>query len=147
MQISTHHLSQSAEIIDAIAATAAGTTDVNGNAIDMQDAFGCLFVLGLGTITDTAVGGLKIQESDDNSTYSDVTGATKAHATTGDSNKFIIIDVRRPGFSKRYLRGVAERGTANSVIDFGLAIKYQKSGTVTQGANASTTVIGTVNVP
>ncbi len=147
MQLSTGHLTEIVEVIDAVDSTAAGTSDVNGNAIDMQDAFGCMFVLGLGTITDTAVGGLKIQESDDDSTYTDVTNATQAHATTSDSDKLLIMDVRRPGFSMRYLRAVVERGTANSVIDAVFGLKYQKHGTVTQGANASTTVIATVNVP
>ena len=147
MQLSTSHLSEHVEVIDALITTAAGSSDANGNTIDMADAFGCMFILKLGTITDTAVGGLKVQQSEDDSTWADITSATQAHATTGDSNKMIIIDVRRPAITMRYVRAVVERATANSEIDQVMAIKYQMAGSVVQGTNASTTVIGTVNVP
>lgn len=140
-------LADLAEFIDSSPYTAAGTTDINGNTIDMDDAFGCVFVASMGTITDTAVGGLKVQEADDGSTWTDVTGATQAHATTGDSDKIIIVQVRRPSFTKRYIRGVVERGTANSVLNACIAVKYgQNAKPVTQGDNSSTTVVGTIKL-
>lgn len=145
MQLSQSHLSDHVRILEALASTTAGTSDVNGAAIDMKDSDGCIFIYAVGTITDTAVGGIKVQESDDDSTYSDVSGTTLAHATTGDSDKLIIVDVPKGKYTKRYLRAVAERGTANSVVQVGVAIPYGFNAAPTTNA-ASASVVGLTQV-
>lgn len=105
-------------------AVAAGTTASNGAAIDCSDCEGVMFVAQFGTLTATAVTGIKAQQSDDNAgsdDYTDLEGSAQAIADTG-SNKCLVLDVYRP--RKRYVRAVVTRGTANAVIDGVIAIKY-----------------------
>ena len=146
MQLSTSHLSQHVDMLEAVAPAVAGATDVTGATIDLQNAFGAFFGLKLGTITDTSVGGLKIQQSEDDSTWADITSATKSYATTGDSNKWVFVDVRRPSVTMRYVRAIAERATANAVVELGTVVRYQLAGSPT-GTTASASVVGVVNVP
>lgn len=93
------------------------TTTTNGTGIDMLTAEGPFFVfLSVGDI-DVASGNetynFKVQESTDNSTFTDITGATFT-AVTADNSKQVINVTNR---SKRYVRGVATlAGTTPSAI-------------------------------
>ena len=105
---------------DSAAATtwglAAGTTTKTSAAIDLQtyQANGSLlFTLTLGTITATGTGVYKIQYSDDNSSWTDVTSATMSWDDTM-SDKKLAIEIVRP--THRYYRTSIARATANSVI-------------------------------
>lgn len=109
-------------------ATAAGTTDITSDTVDMQGYTGARFVALLGTLTDTHVTKLLIQQSDDDGSadaYSTILTSDAMGNT--DSNKMIIAEVNFP--TKRYLRAVVDRGTANAVIDgvivelFGAALR------------------------
>ena len=62
-----------------------------------------------------------------------VRGRTKNNAT--DSNKTLIVDLWRP--TKRYVRAVVVRGTANAVVD-GVILELYRS--KTKGVTADTTV-------
>ena len=104
-------------------ATAAGTTNINGSSIDMEGFESAQFIALLGALTATQVTKLKVQGSDDNSTWADLTpSAETAAAADGDSNKMLIVEVVRP--QHRYLRPVLERGTANAAVDGVMSIKY-----------------------
>ncbi len=102
-----------------VPATAAGTTNVNGSTVDLQGFDSVSFIVCFGTLTGGAVSGLKLQESDDGSTWADLAGTALAIADT-DDNKSLRADLVQP--RKRYARVVVTRGTANAVIDIGLAI-------------------------
>ena len=123
-----------------IAPTAAGTTDVNGTGINMSAAEGVLFVVGFGTITSGAVTSVIAEESDNDSDYTAITGASVTVADD-DDNLIAVLDVRN--FSKKYVRCTVDRATQNAVVDLGVAVIYGNHATpITQGA----TVLGTDKV-
>jgi hypothetical protein len=125
-----------------IAATAAGTTTVNGSSqyIGAGAYSGVRYTCVLGALTATQVTRLKIQGSNDNSTWVDLAGTHAGPAADGDSGKTLISDAYRPGYA--YVRPVVERGTANAVIqcvvgDFYLA---QIEPVTPDATNSATTV-------
>ena len=108
-----------------IDATAAGTSDVNSASVDMavgSGYSGVVFSVLFGALTATQVTKIKVQGSHDNSAWSDLAGTESPALADGDSNKQLVVDVFRPAY--RYVRCVVDRGTANAVIDAGLAILY-----------------------
>lgn len=106
-------------------AVAAGATASNGSGVDMQGYNGVIFIAALGTLTATQVTSLKAQQSDDNGSsddYTDIEGSKTDAMQDGDSNKMLVVDIYKP--TKRYVRPVVNRGTANAVIDGVIAIRY-----------------------
>ena len=80
----------------------ASVNDTNGGlSVDMIDADGrCFAVQSIGAVGGTSPSQTgKIQESSDNSTWTDVTGATFAAVTASNSLQTIVFDR-----TKRYLR-------------------------------------------
>jgi hypothetical protein len=105
-------------------AVAAGTTNITDAAIiDMQGFTSVAFLVAFGTLTSTQVSGLKIQQSanSDMSSPDDLTG-TALTIPDGDSNKVLVTDLLKP--SKRYVRLIITRGTANAVVDGAFAFQY-----------------------
>jgi len=95
--------------------------------VDCNDFDGAMFVLQVGTI-DIAVN-LKIQESDDDSTYVDITGAAITALGADDDNKFCVIDVNMtPGSRKRYLRAVLTVGDGTAGADTAVLALLYKAG-------------------
>lgn len=107
-------------------AAAAGTTDVEGDTIDMQgyDAVRCIALLGTLTTTHVtkliAKGGALANGSDGVA----ISGAESGVAADGDSNHLLILDVIRP--QQRYITFVLDRGTANAVLD-GMIVELYKA--------------------
>lgn len=95
-------------------AVAAGTTDIDCTAVDMQGFDSVRFIALFGTATTTHVTKLVLKQSDDNSTWSNAI-QTGTQMADGDSNKMLIAEVNAPG--ARYVRCTVDRGTANIVID------------------------------
>lgn len=110
-------------------AVAAGTTDQNGTAVDMQGFEGVVFTALFGTLSATQVTKLKAQVGNlaDGSDAVDLVGAVTDAMADGDSNKILVLEVHRmpPGY--RYIRPVVDRGTANAVIDGVIAEQYGAS--------------------
>ena len=82
----------------------ASSTTTNGTGADFQTAavrFQEFAVIQTGTITDGTYA-VKIQESTDNSTWTDISGATASLTTTNNSTSTLIAFYR----TKRYLRAV-----------------------------------------
>lgn len=105
-------------------AVAAGSTDSNGSSVDMQGFEGVLFVALFGTLTASAVTGLKAQQSSDDGSsdaFADLAGTAQSIADSKDDD-CLVLDVCRP--RERYVRPVVTRATANAVIDGVLAIQY-----------------------
>ena len=95
---------------------AAGTTAVNSVGVDTQGYKGANWILTFGANLDTAVIVVKVQGSADNSTWTDITGATQTvtDASAATSDKSLAIQVESPLF--RYLRVVITRTVANSSV-------------------------------
>ncbi len=97
---------------------AAGTTTITPSAgVDMQGFNSAMFLVLLGALTDTTVPSIKIQQSDDDGVadgYSDLAGTAYA-VTDADDNKVIAVEILRP--TKRYLKLILARATANAVLD------------------------------
>jgi len=141
-----HQLSPGAVATINHAAQAAGTTDTTtGTQIDMLGYEGVMFILGVGTLTDTGVLTLTAKNSDVSNTYGAGTIDTLLHpitgltvqgvATTGDSNTLVGIDIYRP--PSRYVRAQWSRATANVVVSLVIAIQYNpQTGAATQLAVA-----------
>lgn len=135
------NLSDNVKIVKVLAATVAGTSAVNGSAVDMQGFDGVLFIAHLGALTATQVTKLQAQGSSDNdSDYAAfATDAVTPAAADADSDKLLVLDIFRP--VTRYVRPTVERATANAVVDGVIAILYRADfmpvtadGTVSQGA-------------
>lgn len=124
------NLSSRAAISQALATTAAGTTEIDGAGIDMSGFEGCLFIAKFGT---AATGNqLQAQQSQDDSSYADLAGTL---TTVGSSDEIVWVDLYRP--EERYVRVQAERGTS-STLDWGVAIRYGARKSPVDNATAGT---------
>ncbi len=121
-------LSEDTLITRVMGAVAAGSTDSNSASVNLGAAgnkfHSVMFVALIGTITATAVTGLKIQQSDDDGS-SDSWGDVKDTAVViadDDDDKAFYVEAVRP--DKTWQRLVVTRGTANAVIVGAVAIQY-----------------------
>jgi hypothetical protein len=95
----------------------------NGSSIDMIDADGrCFAIQVIGAVggTSPSLAG-KIQESSDNSTWSDVTGATFTAVTASNNVQTIVFDR-----TKRYLRHFRTVSGTSPTFLLGVLIGEQK---------------------
>lgn len=83
------------------------TATANGTGVDTQGYADGMVILEVGTVSGTTPSmTVKIQESDDNSTFADITGATFTAVTASNSSQVLRLselNVTR----KRYVRAVA----------------------------------------
>lgn len=105
----------------AVNATAAGITTVNGSSYDLVATAGgpydaVMAKAHLGALTATQQTVLKLQVSNDNSTWTDLAGSHQGPPADADGNKMLITDVYRI-LGYRYVRPVVVRATANAAID------------------------------
>ena len=120
-------------VLDAVAA---GTSDQNSSSVDMKSYDAVTFVVGFGAITASAVTSIKLQGSDDDSSFSDLAG-TAITVADSDDDKIVLSEINQP--QQRYVRCVVDRGTQNAVIDFAVALQNKANkAPVTQ----SSTVLG-----
>src|SRR5947209_6510014 len=114
----TEQLSQALSVAAAPVhpqAVAAGTADTGG--IDMSKFRRALFVLDVGAFGASATVDMKLQESADNSSFTDLTGgAITQLAAAGGNNRLASIEVRAGQLSagKRYVRARVTVGTATT---------------------------------
>jgi hypothetical protein len=95
---------------------AAGTTAVNGDAVDTLGFESVLLKTAFGAIVSGAVTSVKVQYSDDGSTgWTDIAGTSQTVADTAD-NTIFITEIHRP--VKRYVRVATSRATQNATIDY-----------------------------
>jgi hypothetical protein len=122
-------LTENARISRVMNGVAAGTTVQTSSAVDMAadgGYDGVLFIAMVGALTANQVTALKAQQSSDDGSadaYSDIEGSKAGPLADGDSNDCLAIDIYRP--TKRYLKAVLLRATANAVIDGIVAIQYK----------------------
>lgn len=122
-------LSEDIRVSRVMNAVAAGSTAQNGSAVDMAadgGYDGVMFILAVGTLSSSQATSLKAQQSDDNGNdddFSDLAGSKTPTMADDDDNQLVVLDVFRP--SKRYVRPVVNRASANAVIDGVIAIQYR----------------------
>jgi len=100
------------------ASRSAGTVD--GSGIDVSAMDEALFTFVVGDIGASTTFDGKIQESDDNSTFTDITSGAIVQLGATDDNKSPTINVRisgrAAGTRKKYLRARCVVGGSNAVI-------------------------------
>ena len=122
----------------AASARAAGQTAINGAMVDMQGYEGVVAVVEMGTIAATAVTSIKWQQSDTTTSadFSDLEGTGIAIAADDDDEIFVS-ELYKP--TKRYVRIVVARATANAAVRAATYIQYKaRSAPVTQGTDVTT---------
>lgn len=101
--------------------TAANT---NGVGIDFQNAdVRTHMIVAYGAITNTGFFTVKAQESDDNTTFTDV---ADTNANTGNTNSVNTETIKSFLRTKRYMRAVAILGTAGDAAIISATILSQK---------------------
>ncbi len=119
-----YHLTDTTKTTRVLNAVAAGTSDQESAAVDMAGYDAVRFIALFGALTSTQVTKLVIEHSDaSGSGFVPISGATTAALADADGNKMLIVDVSRP--TKRYVRAVVDRHTANAVIDGVIAEQYR----------------------
>jgi len=112
------NLSNIVKMVEGAAVTAAGTSEVVGATIDMQNYEGVLFIAKFGT----AASGNNLKaaqgEQSDMSDAADLKGTLVA---VGASDEIVWLDLYRP--EERYVRALIQRGTS-STLDWCIAIRY-----------------------
>ena len=132
-------LSKAGKISNAITPTAgaAGTTDIEGAALDMSGFEGVLMLVTFGEITAGAVTKIKAQQgaASNLSDAADLEGTLQAIADT-DDDKTVYIDLKNP--QKRYVRLYVDRATQNAVVASASYIQYgAREQPVTHGTNVA----------
>lgn len=94
----------------------AGTSDVNSEAVDVQNCDEVTFLMTVGVMAPSSSIDVKLQESDSSgSGFTDLAGTALTQVSATDDDKMVAISVRKP--LKRYLRMVTTRGDGgNSTI-------------------------------
>lgn len=111
--------------LTSVSDIAARTATVTATGVDIRGyKGGLLFVQSVGTVSGTTptLDG-KLQQSSDNSTWSDISGATFTQVTATGSYTAIGIDVRQTGGYVRYVGTIA--GTSPS-FTMGVTLLGQK---------------------
>ena len=122
----------------AASARAAGQTAINGAALDMQGYEGAVAIIEMGTIAATAVTSIKWQQSDTSADFSDLEGTGIAIAADDDDEIFVS-ELYKP--TKRYVRAVVERGTANAALRAATYVQYKaRTAPVVQGTGVTSEV-------
>jgi hypothetical protein len=120
-------------------AGAAGTSEIDGTALDMTGFKSVLALVRVGTLSSGAVTSIKMQQSSDSGVaddWTDLAGTSQTIAQASDGDKTFYVDVRCP--LKRYVRLVVLRATGNAVISSAHYLQYDPvSLPVTQGSNVS----------
>jgi hypothetical protein len=111
--------------------TANGIAVVNANPGKNEGFDRCLAILASGTNGASGTVDVKLQDSNDGSTWTDITGAAFAQVTTANDENIFLMDMSLVN-RKAQLRAVATVGTAASVFGVVLVLYEGAVGPVTQ---------------
>lgn len=118
----SHNVTRALGADVAVDAAAEGQSLVTGNTIDAAGYESVAFLIQLGTISAGGTVEIKVQAGDQSngSDMADVPGAV-VELTDADAGKGVwSAELHRP--TKRYVRAVITRGTANSAVAGGFAV-------------------------
>lgn len=123
-----HNLTKNVRMDPAFIYYAAGTTDCESYEFDMAEDGGfegIACALLIGAVTTAATCDLYCEHSTaSGGTFVSIYGSTASFSSTqGSSGVWLISEVYRP--HNRYVKFVADRGTANTQIQGGLAFRYR----------------------
>lgn len=97
----------------------AATASANGTGVDTLGYDSAMITLEVGTVSGTTPTlDVKMQHSDDNSSFSDISGATFTQVTASNASKTLNLSLG--GARKRYIRAVAT--IAGTTPNFALAV-------------------------
>lgn len=133
-------LSPAMKVTQVKTTQAAGTTNIQSDAVDMSGFEGVVFVVSMGAITSGAATSANLQQSSTaalGATEADLEGSAITIADD-DDNQCLVLDVYRP--TKRYVNAIVLRATQNSVINSIVAFQYGAE--LTPTTNDASTVIG-----
>ena len=108
------NLSTSAKAARLSDSVTAGQTDIESASVDMTGFMAVEFTVSMGAITAGAVTIVKLQGSDDDTTFVDLDGTETAVADS-DDEKVVLIDCQHP--QHQYVRAVVTRSTENAAVD------------------------------
>lgn len=133
------NLSSRTSLKRVLNAVAAGTSTQTSSAVDLAGYQGVRFIVTLGAITATGVPQIKASDCDTSGgSYADIAGSLgTAFTASTDDNKVWVLDIYRP--TKRYIKCIVLRTTANAVIDSIVAELYDGK---VQPSTDDTTVLG-----
>jgi len=116
------NLSEDIKIVSALD-YASGTATREGATLDTQRWEGVLFVTKFGTIADSAVGDVHMEQGDDSglTDAADLEGTAQAVAHD-DDNQIFVIDLVKP--MKRYVRGVVTKDGSHAMAEMAFYILY-----------------------
>lgn len=104
------------KIVPTIVPQSANGTAVDGTGVDTS-GFNTISVLfSAGAIGAADMDGVKIQHSDNNSTWADVTGGAWTAPTQTDDNKVWLACIAAGGTLRRYVRVQADPGAVATLI-------------------------------
>ncbi len=89
---------------------------VNSGSVDMQKSRRAFFILNIGTVTAGGSINAKLQESSDNSTWSDLSGNNVSQTGLTTSNQKYTFEVRAGQLTKRYVRLQVTNTAAFNVV-------------------------------
>ena len=118
--------------------TAAGTSAVNSDSVNMAGFEGVVFITSFGTAASGNT--IEVSQSADDSSFSDLLGTS---VTSGTTDEDVWVDVYRP--SEQYVRCEIARGTSSTLesiwaIQYGarkLPVDNSTSGTIIGEAHVS----------
>jgi hypothetical protein len=117
------NITTSTKVTRVANAAAAAQTDVTSSSVDMKGFFAVTFAAAVGSIASTGTVDMHAEGSDDDSSWSNLTGATITQLGDADDNKLALLEITDP--RQRYVRVVVERGTADSSVDSIVAIQSE----------------------
>ncbi len=101
----TEQLSQALSIPSNPTHPAAQTASFNSGSVDMQKFRRALFVIDVGAVSGTTPTlDAKLQESTDNTTFTDLAGTNVSITQITAANKTVTMEVRAGQLTKRYAR-------------------------------------------
>jgi len=116
----TEQLTQALSIAAApIHPQSVGVGNADTGGIDMAKFRRATFILDVGAFGSSATVDMKLQESTDNSSFTDLTGtgvAITQLAAAGGNNRFATLEVRAGQLTKRYVRARIAVGTAATTL-------------------------------
>jgi len=137
-----HNISSNFQLTKVQNATAAGSTDVTSDSVDMLNYDTVMFHLTFGTITSGAVTSIHVEQSANDSSFADLTG-TNVTVADDDDNQVFWVEVTNPG--DRYLRLIVDRATQNAVVGEIYALRG-RGGEEAVDNNVTDTITGELHV-
>ncbi len=113
----TEQLTQRLGIANGVPPQTINNTTVTTSGVDLSVFHRALFTLYMGAVTNGGTIAAKLQESTDNSTFTDLSGSNVSITGKTTANKIETFEVRADQITKRYVRlSVTEGGSQNVLV-------------------------------